>query len=197
MTSGTGSLRIGRGSSIIGSETFGTLDGAAVSGTIDLASNHSKVRLVNGASFSGSARFSAEGATNYTAFDLHQDGVIDHALFLDTTPNLDAKAAFVVIGSHSVTLGPDVEMRNLTSINGDCFDTNTDASGLLTWTRALEGAVAQFTTNVVTGPWVAVTNAPVLVGDLYQLLIDFSAPQQFYRIGPPLGVSGLPAVKTR
>ncbi len=436
VTSGSGSLRVGRGSSFIGSETYGTLDGTAVSGTIDLASNHSKVRLVNGASFSGSARFSAEGAANYTAFDVHQDGVIDHALFLDTTPNLDAKAAFVVIGSHTVTLGPDVEMRNLTSINGDYFDTNTvaiintgdstlinrgrvlvqgigrqthfgaidtfanqgtleardgatllidreftqsagrillvngarftmtdpayrpstrtlamtggsiegegvfagtlrmtggfiapgnevgrldidghltataghlafevggsdqgvsadaleitgacelaeagpdlrisligeaeqailptstftiitatsltgrfanvanggrldtadglgsfqvnygsesgfepnavvlsaftrkqeppvvslAANGLLTWPKSLDGAIPESTTNVVTGPWIAVTNAPVLVGDLYQLLIDFSAPQQFYRIGPPLGVLGLPAVKTR
>lgn len=33
----------------------------------------------------------------------------------------------MVIGSHSVTLGLDVEMRNLTSINGDYFDTNTFA----------------------------------------------------------------------
>ncbi len=435
VTSGSGSLRIGRGSSIIGSETFGTLDGTVVSGTIDLASNHSKVRLVNGASFSGSARFSAEGAANYTAFEVHQDGVIDNALFLDTTPNLDAKAAFVVIGSHTVTLGPDVEMRNLTSISGDYFNTNIvaiidtgdstlinrgrvlvqgigrqthfgaidtfanqgtleardgatlaidrefsqsagrillvngasfmmtapsyrpstrtlamtggslegegvfggtlrmtggliapgnevgrldidgdltataghlafdlsgsdqgvsvdtleitgacdlaeagpelrisligkaeqtilpastftiitassltgrfanvanggrldtadglgsfqvnygpesafesnavvlsafarnqeapvitlDANGLLTWPRTLEGVVPQTTTNVVTGPWIALTNAPVLVGDLYQLPIDFSTPHQFYRIGPPLGVSGLPAVKT-
>lgn len=435
VTSGSGSLSIGRGSSIIGSETYGTLDGTAVSGIIDLASNHSKVRLLNGASFSGSARFSAEGAANYTAFELHQDGVIDNALFLDTTPNLDAKAAFVVIGSHTVTLGPDVEMRNLTSISGDYFNTNivmiintgdstlinrgrvlvqgigrqtrfgamdtfanqgtleardgatllidreftqsagqillvngarftmTDpsyrpsartlamtggsiegegvftgtvrmtggfiapgnevgrldieghltattghlafelsgsdqgvsvdlleitgacdlpesgpdlrisligkaeqtilptstftvirassltgrfanvanggrldtadglgsfqvnygpesafepdavvlsafapnqeapvitlaANGLLTWPRTLQGAVPQTTTNVVTGPWIAVTNAPVLVGDLYQLAVDFSAPQQFYRIGPTLGVFGLPAVKT-
>ena len=70
------------------------------------------------------------------------------------------------------------------------------ASGLLTWPRTVEGAVPQTTTNVVTGPWIAVTNTPVLVGDLYQLPIDFSAPHQFYRIGPPLGVVGLPAVKT-
>ncbi|HNV00632.1 MAG TPA: hypothetical protein PKK20_11900 [Verrucomicrobiota bacterium] len=33
----------------------------------------------------------------------------------------------MVIGSHSVTLGLDVEMRNLTSINGDYFDTSTFA----------------------------------------------------------------------
>ena len=50
---------------------------------------------------------------------------------------------------------------------------------------------------LVNGARFTMTNAPVLVGDMYQLPIDFSAPHQFYRIGPPLGVLGLPAVKTR
>lgn len=127
VTSGSGRVRIGPGSVMVGFQTYAILDGTSMSGIVDLPFDRSKLRLINGASFSGTARYSAEGAGNFAAFEVHQNALIDNALFLDTTTNLSARATFAVMGSHAVTLGPDVEIRNLTSIAGDYVNINTGA----------------------------------------------------------------------
>lgn len=61
-TTGTGRLRVDAANTSVASASCSTLDGVAFDGTMDLSADLSLARLVNGSTFTGTARYSAAGA---------------------------------------------------------------------------------------------------------------------------------------
>lgn len=128
-TTGSGVIQVFTGRTIIGAESYASLSGATVNGTIELVANRSRLRLINGGDVKGVVRYTATaspGAGNFTSVDIQQNATLSGVRFEDTSAAQASKSVLAIIGSHTVTLGPTTECVNVRSILGDYFDATTN-----------------------------------------------------------------------
>ena len=125
VTTGTGVLRVGATRSVVSGSSYGTLDGVAFSGTVELTQNLSVLRLVNDSTINGRVRYTAVAPARFTAFELHQSGTLADVEFEDVTPLGNAKAVVAIIGNRTVTFGPTVRLSRVQNVTGDYFNEST------------------------------------------------------------------------
>jgi hypothetical protein len=131
--------------------------------------------------------FSLDGATDLVRFNQHQGGDYQdyYSFYGGQTPRV--QDAFATAGASPV---PNVELTMLDVIGytrvvpppPNLSLTRSGANVVLAWPATALGFTLQSATNLTSGVWTAVSNAPVIINGQYSITNALAGTNKFYRL---------------